>query len=858
MTDILRFRQEDLRLKVNMLYDKDKLNLEAWSNFIDQLCGDRYYQVEAINTAIIYLASGRYQNIQDLAKENYESSPELQKKYRNYENFELELQLKNKLSANIDLATGTGKSYVIYGIAQIMLGLGLVDKVLVLCPSLTIESALIDKFTVLSSDQRLKNSIPASAIIKNPRIINANVTIKTGDICVENVHAVYTGTGSSINDSFSKNGEKVLVLNDESHHIFNKIVGGTSDESNLKKWKEFLLNSNFKFRYILGFTGTAYIVNEYFNDVIYRYSLRNAIEDRIVKNIEYVAKDDSIREEEKFQKIFQNHKYNQEKYSKIKPLTILVASNIKNAKILFNKIVSYITKIQNSSEEVAKTKVLIVTSHKDHASNVLALRDIDSSEVSFEWVVSVSMLTEGWDVKNVFQIVPWEDRAFNSKLLISQVLGRGLRVPNQYSSPQPKVIVFNHDSWSKNINSLILEVLEIEKRVYSKPTQGVREKFNFNLHNLNYFKEEFEVEHEGSNEVYNYSRIVSEGIKLESQVVDQVKETTFENVISGMTREQKYKVSQKTWHIDALVDKIFDEFEIRDWEGKVLQLGDQSYTKNELPDRSIICNLIRLSMSNVGIEGDDLIERNVLRVLNSFSTLLRKKSSSAVTRIQSFKIHEIFTNDIPSFSVGVSGLRRGSTIFYSNEWKSDIDEAEQQNIMSDLIDDGSLPRWSLKEVNIFDFKSPLNVVITNQEPERKFVEMLMKHENASLINSWIKSVDKGYYKIEYSWRKNNHQISNSFFNPDFFIKVEKEVTYIIVVEIKSDKDDCDDNKAKYKYAKEHFARLNDELVSQGINEKYIFHFLSPNGYIEFFEYLRSGTLLEDQSKFRCELELLIE
>ena len=36
------------------------------------------------------------------------------------------LQLPNKLAASIDLATGTGKSYVIYGIAQIMMGLGLV------------------------------------------------------------------------------------------------------------------------------------------------------------------------------------------------------------------------------------------------------------------------------------------------------------------------------------------------------------------------------------------------------------------------------------------------------------------------------------------------------------------------------------------------------------------------------------------------------------------------------------------------------------------------------------------------------------------------------------------------------------
>jgi len=51
-----------------------------------------------------------------------------------------------------------------------------------------------------------------------------------------------------------------------------------------------------------------------------------------------------------------------------------------------------------------------------------------------EWIVSVSMLNEGWDVKRVFQIVPHEEKAFNSKLLIAQVLGRGLRVPNGWDA----------------------------------------------------------------------------------------------------------------------------------------------------------------------------------------------------------------------------------------------------------------------------------------------------------------------------------------------------------------------------------------------------------------------------------------
>jgi type III restriction enzyme len=45
------------------------------------------------------------------------------------------------------------------------------------------------------------------------------------------------------------------------------------------------------------------------------------------------------------------------------------------------------------------------------------------------------------DVKNVFQIVPHEERAFNSKLLIAQALGRDLRRPDGWKGEEPVVTV---------------------------------------------------------------------------------------------------------------------------------------------------------------------------------------------------------------------------------------------------------------------------------------------------------------------------------------------------------------------------------------------------------------------------------
>jgi len=180
MQDIKIYKQKDLVLKVNKNYDPTKLDLDSWDLFLDKLCGDREYQKEAIKNAVIYLASGRYTKIEDLIEENYQNNSELQIKYTSLEDYKRHLQLPNKLFANIDIATGGGKSYVIYGIAQIMLGLGLVDKVLVLCPSLTIESGLTEKFESLSGNAELKKTISENVKYKNPRIVDANVTVKNG------------------------------------------------------------------------------------------------------------------------------------------------------------------------------------------------------------------------------------------------------------------------------------------------------------------------------------------------------------------------------------------------------------------------------------------------------------------------------------------------------------------------------------------------------------------------------------------------------------------------------------------------------------------------------------------------------
>ena len=136
MKEVKSFKQSELVLRVRTVCDTTKIDLDAWLPFIRRLCSNRPYQEEAIRLAILYLAAGNYGSLSDLARENFRANTCLQEKYLSLDDFLNSLQMRDKLYATIDLATGTGKSYVMYGIAQIALGLGLVDRVLVLCPSL--------------------------------------------------------------------------------------------------------------------------------------------------------------------------------------------------------------------------------------------------------------------------------------------------------------------------------------------------------------------------------------------------------------------------------------------------------------------------------------------------------------------------------------------------------------------------------------------------------------------------------------------------------------------------------------------------------------------------------------------------
>lgn len=840
------FRNEDLILKVTENIDPKQWDEGKYEAFLDELCGYREYQKEAIRATLRFLLGRKYANLRELAKENFDVNTEIQERYGSWAAMEKQLQLPDQLACSVDQATGTGKSYVLYGIGLILLAEGAVDRVLVLCPSNTIEAGLLAKFKELAGNSDVRDALPEGAKFKTPKIINASESIVDGSICVENYHAILENTKSSIRESLKGKGARVAVLNDEAHHVANET--GTTP----KRWKEFLENPDYGFRMVVGASGTCYVADDYFADVVHRYSLRQAIEEKFVKKVEYVDELPPAAEkpEEKWQLVYNRHIDWKKKLKArgIRPLTIVVTQNIKGAEQVAEELQDFLKEWEGLKSDQAADKVLCVTSAAKHQPNVAKLRVVDNSASKVEWIVSVSMLSEGWDVKNVFQIVPHEERAFNSKLLIAQVLGRGLRRPDGWNGEEPVVTVFNHDSWSNRIKHLVNEILEIERRLTS--TVDPASHHNFELHNLDYTREE---------DVSTYAKqgeykLFEEGyVDLPTQVEAEDVTVGFERAVTGEHVKFKTTIQHKTWTVEEVAEQMYQRLKSIDDESKDAEdPKDRTSYAKKFP-RSKCEEIVAASLKHAKIKSGTITDDNRQKFLQSLGTLRRKAAKRVVYKLSPKALASVNTSTRQVESCSAAELRRGSkTVFYVPGCESTLVD-EQKEFFQEVKDPDGDFRGGREEVtNNVDFKTPVNLVIADATPERKFVRLLVARDNAQKIDGWLKNTAVRFYCIEYAWKKGNKPKRGEF-SPDFFIKQGDQ---IFVVEIKGDEEIDDpsaDNIKKHEYATEHFKRLNQWLEKAKIPTRYQFNMISPKSYNVFFQKLRDYGVVG----FRSDLDVVM-
>jgi len=873
----ISIRNTDLVLKFND--DKVSDILNKYDTYLEALYSDEYsFLRDAVKSAVGFLLSEKYKTMEDLAKENYIRNPKIKDRYTSKEDYLTSIPLVKYKSCSMDLATGSGKSYLLFGIAQVMLCESTIEKVLVLCPSLTIEEGLTEKFKTLNSRKELVDILRAvNPKYIQPEIKNASETILPNDICIENIHATYKRTGSSIEASFKNEGQSVLVLNDEAHHIFSGEV-----DSKDKKWIEFLKDNEYSFKYLVNVTGTPYYGadnNDYFNDVIYRFGLKQAVDNEIVKKVDPKTYDE-YKEDKGYQQIWAVHQENIKTYGQyVKPITIIVCASIVEAIIEWNELVNFISEKENISLEEASNKVIWVTSGlpgKDTKDGVIIspllsqdqqkrkpetirndnlklLKLVDNEDNSVEWIVSVSMLTEGWDVKNVFQVVPHKRRAFNSKLLIAQVLGRGLRIPQNLKDAIGAENIYlkvnNHEKWNPEIQNLYNEILELENRL-SWGYHKSRSEYAFKLHNLKY--EPVETTKESKKE--KAKAPVTFGFNPQRKISDYKVDFMYNSVSYVFEDKDAYAIDQAVTYLYTY---------LKDKDPKIAK----EYPKPKLK------KAIQKELKYKGYDYDFLSKENYLSSQQAFGPLFRE-TGKEVPRVSNVAnaLFEINIDHFPTHSFSEDSLKRNGFLFYTDK-TGDYYKDEEKTLFKTYIGldkqiteltieltgpesdkiaiaqkitelatlQGEL-KHHLQKVEESKFKTALNALYVSYTPEIEFAKTLFL--NIDLVDAFIKSADKGFYSFPYSYKpetKAKTHVKNETFNPDFFLKV-KGTHHIIVVETKKKDDDSNKNKAKHRDAKAHFENLNKKLEEAKISERYYFKFLSDDGsdIADFFKSIKEG------------------
>lgn len=231
---------------------------------------------------------------------------------------------------------------------------------------------------------------------------------------------------------YLKSLDDLVVIMDESHHYradastnainsLNPILGIELTATPYTTVKNKQINfKNVVYEYVLkdaildGYTRTPYVITR---QNMKKFSASEAEMDLIMLN-------DGIKHHRNMKlELLQYHKNTGARL--VKPFMLVVCKNTDHAE----KIVSHIKSLAFYKGEYSD-KVAIVHSNQkgsEKDENIMLLLDVEKNNNPVEIVVHVSILKEGWDVNNLYTIVPL--RTATSKVLREQTIGRGLRLP---------------------------------------------------------------------------------------------------------------------------------------------------------------------------------------------------------------------------------------------------------------------------------------------------------------------------------------------------------------------------------------------------------------------------------------------
>lgn len=379
------------------------------------------------------------------------------------------------------LATGVGKTRLMGAFISYLYKAKGIKNFFVLSPNLTIYNKLIKDFSDPSNPKYVFRGI-SDFVHRQPRIVtgdNYNWISQTelfqshAHINVFNISKINAETrgGKSprikrlteyLGESYFKylsNLEDLVLLMDESHHY--RADRGMEVINELNP--------------ILGLELTATPQVERsgrtikFKNVVYEYSLAKAIRDGFVKEpavatrrnfdpsnysdegLDRIKLEDGIRIHEDTKVALDIYALDN-KVEPVKPFVLVVAKDTEHAGKLREMITSKTFFDGNYIDKVMEIHSKQRGSEKDE--NIRKLISLEDPKNKIEIVIHVNMLKEGWDVTNLYTIIPLRTAA--SMTLREQTIGRGLRLPygaRTGDNKADKLTIVAHDKFQEIIDA---------------------------------------------------------------------------------------------------------------------------------------------------------------------------------------------------------------------------------------------------------------------------------------------------------------------------------------------------------------------------------------------------------------------
>ena len=621
---------------------------------------------------------------------SYESLNKVNALYPTCTSFEREF-----MSMTFALATGVGKTRLMGAFIAYLYTQKDIHNFFVVAPNTNIYMKLINDlsnpanpkyvFKGLSCFVEAPNVVTGEDYSEKP-LFDADINIYIFNIDKFNkegskMRSISEQLGESFYEKLAGLNDLVLIM-DESHHY--RAERGAAALDDLKP--------------VMGLELTATPVvtkgskQTLFQNVVYEYPLSQAIADGYTRTpfaMAQVGVDSYNFGDEQIDKLMlhdgivrhENYKKQLEAYAKnhgkqaIKPFAMIVCKDTTHA----TWVQQYVTS-PDFFEGKYLNKTLMVHSKQKGAeseSNMKLLLDVERPENPIEIVIHVNMLKEGWDVNNLYTIIPLRTAA--SKVLREQMVGRGLRLP------------YGERTGDTDVDSVMLTAHDKFKDIIAEAKKGDS---IFKAGNIIQIKQEEEIKVIHTQTVLNMgqdtdldSAYAQTGIqqssemdnvftKTEKKVNEAVNDAITAAGTSELSEEQKKEIAKqvaKTMEEDKDLGEIFRENEqnLFDWIDSTVVDVHKAAASKYIP-------IPRIKITEKGVEECNFVDFDI--DLNEFNHV-PTKSSIIIQNLEDLSDRKFINGEFINFEA----YNPGHEILKLLRMKPEVDYESNSELIQKLI-----------------------------------------------------------------------------------------------------------------------------------------------------------------------------